>query len=69
MRKLADGLPAVPTMLSVSKRAQLVIEARALGVAEFRSLKASKRYALAVLFIQSQLQKALDDVTEIFIKA
>ena len=43
MRKLADGLPAVPTMLSVSKRAQLVIEARALGVAEFRSLKTSKR--------------------------
>ena len=68
MRKLADGLPAVPTMLSVSRRAQLVIEARALGVAEFRSLKASKRYALAVLFIQAQLQKALDDVTEIFIK-
>jgi uncharacterized protein DUF4158 len=68
MRKLADGLQAVPTMLSVSKRAQLVIEARALGVAEFRSLKASKRYALAVLFIQAQLQKALDDVTEIFIK-
>ena len=68
MRKLADGLPAVPTMLSVSKRAQLVIEARALGVAKFRSLKASKRYALAVLFIQAQLQKALDDVTEIFIK-
>ncbi|MPW18729.1 hypothetical protein BN2476_630104 [Paraburkholderia piptadeniae] len=26
------------------------------------------RYALAVLFIQAQLQKALDDVTEIFIK-
>lgn len=42
--------------------------ARALDVAELRSLKAEKRYALAVLFIQAQLQKALDDVAGIFIK-
>jgi TnpA family transposase len=68
LRKLADGLPQAPSMLSVSKRAQLVTEARALDVAEFRSLKAAKRYALAVFFIQAQLQKALDDVAEIFIK-
>jgi hypothetical protein len=68
LRKLADGLPAAPAILSVSKRTQLVIEARALDVAEFRSLKANKRYALAVLFIQAQLEKALDDVAEIFIK-
>lgn len=66
--KLADGLPQAPSILSVSKRVQLVTEARALDVAEFRSLKADKRYALAVLFIQAQLQKALDDVAEIFIK-
>nr|WP_232446514.1 DUF4158 domain-containing protein [Burkholderia ubonensis] len=68
IRKLAEGLPAPPAILSVSKRAQLVTEARALDVAELRSLKASKRHALAVLFIQAQLQKALDDVAEIFIK-
>jgi hypothetical protein len=68
IRKLAEGLPAPPAILSVSKRAQLVAEARALDIAELRSLKAAKRHALAVLFIQAQLQKALDDVAEIFIK-
>ncbi|VWD64204.1 transposase Tn3 family protein [Burkholderia lata] len=68
IRSLADGLPRAPAMLSVSKRVQLVTEARALDVAELRSLKTSKRYALAVLFIQAQFQKALDDVAEIFIK-
>lgn len=68
IRNLAAGLPAPPSILSVSKRAQLVTEARALDVAELRSLKTAKRHALAVLFIQAQLQKALDDVAEIFIK-
>ncbi|NPT60787.1 Tn3 family transposase [Paraburkholderia elongata] len=68
IRKLAEGLPAPPAILSVSKRAQLVTEARALDVAELRALKVAKRHALAVLFIQAQLQKALDDVAEIFIK-
>uniref|UniRef100_UPI003BEF24A6 Tn3 family transposase n=1 Tax=Burkholderia arboris TaxID=488730 RepID=UPI003BEF24A6 len=68
IRDLADGLPNAPTLLSISKREQLVTEARALDVAELRSLKINKRYALAVLFVQAQLQKALDDVAEIFIK-
>ncbi|TAL55812.1 Tn3 family transposase [Pandoraea sp.] len=68
IRTLAEGLPAPPSILSVSKRAQLVTEARALDIAELRSLKAAKRHALAVLFIQAQLQTALDDVAEIFIK-
>jgi TnpA family transposase len=68
IRKLADGLPAAPATLSVSKRTQFVTEARALDVAELRSLRPVKRYALAVLFIQAQFQKALDDVAEIFIK-
>nr|WP_233874654.1 DUF4158 domain-containing protein [Paraburkholderia adhaesiva] len=68
IRKLAEGLPAPPAILSVSKRAQLVTEARALDVSELRSLRTAKRHALAVLFIQARLQKALDDVAEIFIK-
>nr|WP_254209640.1 Tn3 family transposase [Burkholderia multivorans] len=68
IRALADGLLPPPSMLSASKREQLVTEARALDVAELRSLRSNKRYALAVLFIQAQLQKALDDVAEIFIK-
>ena len=68
MRELADGLPSPPEILSAPKRTQLVIEARALDVHEMRALKPAKRYTLAVLFIFSQLQKALDDVAEIFIK-
>ncbi|WP_018441893.1 Tn3 family transposase [Trinickia symbiotica] len=68
MTAQADGLPTAPDILSVPKRMQLVTEARALDVHEMRALKPAKRYTLAVLFIFSQLQKALDDVAEIFIK-
>ncbi|MCW3698919.1 Tn3 family transposase [Burkholderia cenocepacia] len=68
MNALADGLPAAPDMLSVPKRMQFVVEARALDVHEMRALKPAKRYALAVLFVLAQRQKALDDVVEIFIK-
>ncbi|MFP4896618.1 Tn3 family transposase [Paraburkholderia sp. EG304] len=68
MRELADGLPPPPEILSAPKRTQFVIEARALDVHEMRTLKPAKRYTLAVLFVFSQLQKALDDVAEIFIK-
>ncbi|QBY56181.1 Tn3 family transposase [Cupriavidus oxalaticus] len=68
LRSLADGLPQAPALLSVSKRTQLVTEARALDIAELKSLKRPKRLTLAVLFIHAQLQKALDDVAEIFIK-
>jgi hypothetical protein len=45
-----------------------VLEARALDLAEMRALKPMKRYTLAVLLLQTQLQKAMDDVAEIFIK-
>jgi hypothetical protein len=61
MNALAEGLlPPAPDILSVPKRMQLVTEARALDVHEMRALKPAKRYTLAVLFIFSQLQKALD---------
>lgn len=68
MTEMAEGLPPAPDILSVPKRMQLVTEARALDIHEMRALKPAKRYTLAVLFIFSQLQKALDDVAEIFIK-
>lgn len=64
---LADGLPMVKD-IAVTKRTQLVLEARALDMAEMRGIKTEKRYTLAVLLVQSQLQKAMDDVAEIFIK-
>lgn len=65
---LEDGLPKIDS-LSMPKRAQFVTEARALDIADMRSLKADKRYALTVLLVQAQLQKAMDDIAEIFIKS
>jgi TnpA family transposase len=67
MTELEDGLPVIDT-LSMPKRTQLVIEARALDINDMRALKPNKRYALTVLLIQAQLQKAMDDIAEIFIK-
>lgn len=64
---LADGLPNTDD-IAATKREQLVIEARALDLSEMRALKPLKRYTLAVLLIQTQLQKAMDDVADIFIK-
>ena len=46
-----------------------MLEARALDLAEMRALKPLKRYTLAVLLIQTQLCKAMDDIAEIFIKS
>ncbi|ALT77166.1 Tn3 family transposase [Paucibacter sp. KCTC 42545] len=67
VRKLADDL-VKPEDVPVSKRTQFVLEARALNVREMMALKSVKRYALAVLLIHAQLQKAVDDVAEIFIR-
>ncbi|MCW8175297.1 Tn3 family transposase [Verminephrobacter aporrectodeae] len=68
LRVLAAGLPVI-TDVSVSKRTQFVLEARALNVREMQALKPIKRYALAVLLIQAQLQKAVDDIADIFIRS
>jgi len=64
---LAEGLPNTDD-IAATKREQLVLEARALDLAEMRALKPLKRYTLAILLIQIQLQKAMDDVADIFIK-
>jgi hypothetical protein len=56
MIALADGLPDT-VAIAATKREQLVLEARA--VSEMRRLKPIKRYALIVLLIQIQLQKAM----------
>lgn len=68
MRTLAAGLPAIGDV-SVPKKAQFVLEARALNVREMQELKPNKRYALTVLLIQEQLKKAVDDVADIFIRS
>jgi TnpA family transposase len=64
---LSKDLPDT-TDIAATKREQLVLEARALDLTEMRSLKPAKRYTLATLLIQTQLQKAMDDIAEIFIK-
>lgn len=67
LNALGEGLPVIES-ISVAKRTQLVIEARALDITDMRALKPAKRYALTVLLIQAQLQKAMDDIAENFIK-
>src|SRR3546814_17116729 len=54
--------------MAVTKRHQLMLEARALDAKDIRTVKLIKRHTLAVLLIQSQLEKATDDVASIFIK-
>ena len=80
VKEINDFLKHVNTMICLSeefpvieeiaetKRHYLVTEARALDLAELRQLKPLKRYTLILLLIQSQLQKALDQVAEIVIK-
>ena len=68
LRQQAEGLPTVEG-IAVSKRTQMVLEARALNVREMQDLKPAKRFTLAVLLVHSQLQKAIDDIADIFIRS
>lgn len=68
MIAMAHGLPNTQE-IAATKREQLTLEARALDLSEMRALKPLKRYALAILLIQTQLEKAMDDIAEIFIKS
>jgi len=67
LKSLGHGLPDTREM-AVTKRHQLMLEARALDAKDIRTVKLIKRHTLAVLLIQSQLEKATDDVASIFIK-
>lgn len=67
LTQLHENLPDT-SFLSVPKKTQLVTEARALNASDMGETKQAKRYTLAVLLIQAQLQKAMDDVADIFIK-
>lgn len=68
MMELAAGLPSTQH-IAATKREQMMLEARALDLAEMRSVKPLKRYTLAVLLIQTQLEKAMDDIADIFLKS
>lgn len=60
-------LPAI-NHIPVPKRRQYMLEARSLDAAELRKVKPTKRYALIVVLIYTQLHKALDDCVGIFIR-
>lgn len=66
--EMARGLPSTQ-QIAATKREQMTLEARALDLAEMRAMKPLKRYTLAVLLIQTQLEKAMDDIADIFIKS
>lgn len=67
LKSLGHGLPDTREM-AVTKRHQMMLEARALDAKDIRNIKPLKRYTLAVLLIQSQLEKATDNIASIFIK-
>src|SRR5690606_18140370 len=64
---LANHLPSLDG-ISMSRRKQYCLEAHSLHADSARALKLNKRYALAVVLIQSQRQKALDAIAAILVK-
>jgi len=67
LRGFNDCLPQ-NISLPESKLKRLITEARALNISDMNKLSEHKKYTLVTLFIQSQTQKALDDITDIFIR-
>jgi len=67
MTSIASQMPSLE-QISVSRRRQYLLEARSLHANAVRELKETKRYALAIVLIQTQKQKALDNIADIFIK-
>jgi len=70
LRWLTSIATQMPTLnaISASRREQYLMEARSLHAHSVRELKIAKRYALAVVLIQVQRQKALDSIADIFIR-
>src|SRR3546814_4206762 len=62
LKSLGHGLPDTREM-AVTKRHQLMLEARALDAKDIRTVKLIKRHTLAVLLIQSQLEKRSEEHT------
>ncbi|MGK0182220.1 MAG: hypothetical protein ACI9YB_001518 [Halioglobus sp.] len=67
LRSWVDRLPKV-NAIPAAKWRQLVLEARALDVAELKKTKPSKRYTLIIVLIHSQLRSAMDDAVSILIR-
>jgi TnpA family transposase len=66
LQSLADAIPKME--MPVSKLKFFRSMARAVDAGELRELSPEKRYALAAIFIRSQLGKVLDDAADLFIR-
>lgn len=60
-------LPSID-MIPVSKRRQFMYEARAQDATGLKKMRPTKRYALVVILLYSQLYKATDNIINIFIR-
>ncbi len=67
IQSLVEQVPSLGN-ISTSRRRQYLLEARALHANKMRDLKPIKRYALTIIYIHSQQQRALDNVAILFIK-
>lgn len=67
LQSWTQQLPSIE-MIPVSKRRQFMFEARALDAAGLKRLRSTKRYALVVILLYSQLYKATDDIVNILIR-
>lgn len=66
LQQLAIQLPVID--IPIPKLKQFRAMARALDASEVLELKASKRYALAVIFVRAQYSRMLDDAADLFIR-
>lgn len=67
LKEWVNLLPDV-SHIPVGRWRQLVLESRALDIADLKRVKLEKRYTLIVVLSHSQLQKALDDAVTILLR-
>jgi len=67
LKAKAELLPSIESM-PVSKRDHFRYEAMALHSSDMRNMKSSKRHALAVVLVKTQLAQAYDDLTNMLVR-
>ncbi len=67
LKSWVDRLPKI-NCIAAAKWRQLVLESRALDVAELKRTKPNKRYTLIVVLIHSQLRNTMDDAISVLIR-
>jgi hypothetical protein len=64
LKTCAEPLPSIES-LSVSKRDHFRYEAMSLHSSDMREMKPTKRHALAVVLVNTQLAQAYDDLADL----